>query len=153
MIWYDQQFTNKLKEEKIDVLMYRRYVDDINILIKKPDHAMTDSNKDKYIMNMVREIGNNIHPSIQLTTDVPSNYEDNKMPLLDIKVWLEKHNNKYAIRHEFYSKPMTNKSVKYCTQGALSHEDKEDSFNTRTASHIPKVQQRTRMEYHTETCQ
>ena len=38
---------------------------------------------DRRTMEIVRDIGNSIHPSIQLEVDWPSNYEDGKMPLLD----------------------------------------------------------------------
>ena len=40
-------------------------------------------------MKVVRDIGNSIHPSIQLGVDYPSNYEDGKMPLLDLKIWVQ----------------------------------------------------------------
>ena len=30
-----------------------------------------------------------MHPSIQLEIDCPSNHEDGKVPILDLKVWIE----------------------------------------------------------------
>ena len=42
--------------------------------------------RDRRTMEVVRVIGNNIHPFIQLEVDYLSNYEDGKMPLLDLKV-------------------------------------------------------------------
>ena len=58
-------------------------------------------------MEKVRQIGNNIHPSIQLEVDYPSKHNDNKMPILDLKVWVE--NNK--VKHEFYQKSVSSKSM------------------------------------------
>ena len=42
------------------------------------------------MMNKIKDIGNSIHHSIQLEVDYPSLHEDNKLPLLDIKIWTEK---------------------------------------------------------------
>ena len=44
---------------------------------------------DKRMVEVVKDIGNSIHPSIQFDVDYPSNYEDGKMPLLDLKVWIQ----------------------------------------------------------------
>ena len=121
MMWYDNQLKTKAKEENIDILLYQRYVDDINMVIAKPPSAENNENKtridDLEIMNNVKSLGNSIHPSIQLEIDVPSQYPDNKLPILDMKVWCgtKKDNargsEKHIVLHEFYSKPMANKSV------------------------------------------
>ena len=44
---------------------------------------------DKRIMEVLREIGNSINPSIQLEVDYPSNHEDGKKSILDLKVWVQ----------------------------------------------------------------
>ena len=54
-------------------------------------------------MKIVNEIANSIEDMIQLTTDFPSKYEDGKVPMLDLKVWMNKNNN---IFYNFYEKPM-----------------------------------------------
>ena len=41
--------------------------------------------KDQMMFRIVRDIGNEIHKSIQLTTDTPSENEDRKVPILDLK--------------------------------------------------------------------
>ena len=40
------------------------------------------------------------YPAIQLELDGPSIHEDGKLPILDIKVWVED----FRIRHSFYRK-------------------------------------------------
>ena len=52
----------------------------------------------------------NLHPSM---IDVPSNHKDGKMPILDLKVWLEEDmsNRRHLIMHEFYAKEVSSKSV------------------------------------------
>ena len=66
---------------------------------------------DKRTMLLIQEIGNYIHPSIQLEVHFPSNHEDGKMPILDLKVWTERKKNKTIIMHEFYSKDVSSKAV------------------------------------------
>ena len=40
-------------------------------------------------MMIAKEIGDDIHPSIRLDVDYPSKHQDNKIPILDMKVWVE----------------------------------------------------------------
>ena len=56
----------------------------------------------------VREIGDSIHNSIQLEADYPSRYPDQKVPILDIKVWVDTEG---RVMHEYYSKAVSSKSV------------------------------------------
>ena len=48
---------------------------------------------------------------IQMEGDVCSNYEDEKLPILDLKVWTEEEENRVSIKHEFYQKPMASKNT------------------------------------------
>ena len=59
-------------------------MDDINIVIKT---LRTET--DQKIMTTIKEIGDKIHPSIQLETDYASNYEMQRVPILDLMVWIE----------------------------------------------------------------
>ena len=43
---------------------------------------------DKRNMEFVKAVANEIHQSIQVTTDYPSKNPSNKMPILDLRVWL-----------------------------------------------------------------
>ena len=95
--------------------MYKRYVDDINICIKNTESATNreeEEEMDEYNIKMIQKIGNEIHPSIELEVDCPSMHDDRKLPILDLKVWIEETNEQRTIiLHEFYSKEMANKSV------------------------------------------
>ena len=66
---------------------------------------------DKRTMMVVKEIGNSIHPSIQLEIDYPSNHSDKKMPSLDLKVWVETKEGETRIIHEYYAKDVSSKAV------------------------------------------
>ena len=46
--------------------------------------------RDERTMKFIKQVGNDIHPSIQLEVDYPSNHDgDSKLPILDMKVWVE----------------------------------------------------------------
>ena len=67
-------------------------------------------------MPVIKQIGNHIDPSIQLEVDYPSLHTDNKLPLLDIKMWSTKIQNEEnedvnIILHEYYYKEVASKTV------------------------------------------
>lgn len=137
----------KLHAMKIDVMLYERYVDDINIctnalspgtkfiegslqIYEEEIHTTELAPKDKRTMDLIKQIGDSIHPSIILESDVPSNHEDGKVPILDLKVWIseaetqtEGERRKRRIMHEFYSKDVSSK--------LLIHKDAALSLNTK----------------------
>ena len=63
-------------------------------------------------MELLKEVGNGIHKSIQIEVDYPSRHEDNLMPILDLKVWIHRKNvimngedcTVNVVLHEFYAK-------------------------------------------------
>ena len=128
MIWWDQQLKLRLDNLGLLVAMYKRYVDDINIAAKGVplgtryvngelilDQNAIESDKlipgDKRTMEIIKCVGNDIHPSIQLEVDCPSNYDDGKLPILDLKVWIAVINGCNRMVHEFYSKDISSKAV------------------------------------------
>ena len=40
-------------------------------------------------MELLRQVGNDIYPSIKLEVDYPSKHPDKKLPILNLKVWVE----------------------------------------------------------------
>ena len=105
MTWWDKCMKNVLKEKGFHVKMYKRYVDDINMII---DSKYKGEEQDKKMFEEIKNIGNNIHTSIQLETDYPMNYEDKKVPILDVKVWIDEDGN---VLHEYFAKPISSKAV------------------------------------------
>ena len=95
MIWWDCTLKSRLAESGILVRLMKRYVDDVNLaeqeiplgaryedgrFVIKQEEIEDDMliQGDRRTMEIVRDIGNSIHPSIQLEVDYPSNYEDGK---------------------------------------------------------------------------
>ena len=54
--------------------------------------------------DVLKDIANSIQEKIQFTYDVPSNHDDGRMPVLDLKVSID---DKGKVKHKFYKKPMS----------------------------------------------
>ena len=117
MIWWDRRFQEEVKKENLDMRMYTRYVDDETIVCKAVPECSGNINqaKDERTMKKLQEIGNSIHPSIQLTIDYASNNENGRIPILDTEQWIENvevgNEIKPQIIHSHYTKPMASKHV------------------------------------------
>ena len=124
----------KLEENGIGLRMYKRYVDDINVIMNasaaglrfeegnviQVENVAQTLEPDKGCMLLFQSIGNSILPSIRLEVDYLSGHEDGKLPILDLKVWIEKRRrvgdvgqdpDVHVVLHEFYYKNVASKSV------------------------------------------
>ena len=103
MSWWDRKMRSVIEENGIKTVMYKRYVDDINLIVEVKKDVMEDD-----LWKRIKEMGDSIHESIQLEADYPYRYPDQKVPILDIKVWVDTEG---KVMHEYYSKPVSSKSV------------------------------------------
>ena len=122
MVWWDKQFCLKAGSLGILLQLYKRYVEDENVLVDeltpgsryedgvlvvKPEEVERDMEKpaDQTTMEVVKDVANSIEGMIQTKADFPSKHEDNKMPLLDTKIYVEeKDDESREIQFEFYKK-------------------------------------------------
>ena len=130
MTWWDKQMVQRMRQLDLDPILYKRYVDDINIavnrvregikysggaLVRETDEEQGTMEKDKRTFEIIKKIGDEIHRSIGLTIDVPSDNDDRKVPILDLKCWMEEveenGNKTFMLLHEFYMKEVSSKSV------------------------------------------
>ena len=127
MVWWDKQFLQKCAENQVGPKIYKRYVDDSNLLSEPVEPGRTyngveiitdpemeenerNRNPDEITMRLMCEIGNSIHESIQLTTDYPSKNPDNKIPILNLKVWTElNEESRTTVIYEHYRKEVSTK--------------------------------------------
>ena len=111
MIWWTKQFQDRARNENIQIHLYQRYVDDINLMTNIPSeinlNGGTPDEKEKNTASLIKRVGDTIHKSIVLETDCPSNHPDKKLPILDLKVWLQESNGRHKIMHEFYQKEVS----------------------------------------------
>ena len=127
----------KVEENGLKLWVYKRYVDDINVIMDTPSSGLRfvegkviqdehvaeleqDVEADRRCMLLVQPIGNSIHKSIELEVDYPSRHRDGKLPILYLKVWVEKRNRVIdnaqvrevkVVLHEFYYKHVSTRSV------------------------------------------
>ena len=66
---------------------------------------------DERTMKLLQTVANSIHPSIRMTIDYPSKYIDGKVPMLDVKMWLDEINGRHVIVYEHYEKEIATKMV------------------------------------------
>ena len=109
IVWWNRQFKIKMDKNGLRLRMYKRYVDDINVIVSAPKaglkfvksegRVVEDGSAaaqervvkaDRRCMASVQKIGNSIHSSIELEVDYPSRHEDGKLPILDLRVWIER---------------------------------------------------------------
>ena len=132
MLWWDRQFIIKLREVNIQLKLHERYVDDTNLVGKRTEEGAryingciviteesTSEDKelqhDKRTMKLLQAIANSIHSSIRMTIDYPSNHPDGKVPMLDVKMWIEEKGGRLQIIYEHYEKEMATKAVIHAT--------------------------------------
>ena len=153
MTWWDKKVKEEAASKGLEILLYRRYVDDINIVAKmtqrnsgnevEKEEENTDKQRETQGMKMFQEIGNGISKSIKLEIDHPANHNEGKMPLLDVKVWLQEseeitdedetlnntddkeRNKKKRIMYEHYRKEMASKMTIHA-RSALPHNQKRN---------------------------
>lgn len=106
MCWWDKQLIDKVTENNMILELYKRYVDDSNMVV---NDLRTDTT-DKSVVEHISKIADSIDPCIKTTYDYCSNYEDGKVPMLDTKLWIGKSvNDEWKILHTHYMKDVSSR--------------------------------------------
>ena len=128
MVWWDRQLKQRLEGINVRLRMHQRYVDDTNVVTKATtvgaryngDGLVTDEASigedealppDKRTMKLIQSVSSHIHPSIRLTIDYPSNHTNEKVPMLDVNMWIKETEEGRKLVYEHYEKEMTSKAV------------------------------------------
>jgi hypothetical protein len=125
MLKFDRLYLDKLSKLDIELVLYQRYIDDLNMALSclppglrfrnnKLVHVPELVEEDREIATdvrtgrLVREIANSIMPSvIVMEEDTPSAHRNGRLPVLDMEFWVESD----LIYHQFYKKPMASRKV------------------------------------------
>ena len=108
MIDWDKNLIRELKKLRLIPEVYSRFKDDIELAIESlekgskiidgkividKDKMVEDENKSdsKVTMEIIQEIANSINPMIKLTVETPCNFSDEKLPILDVEVNINKN--------------------------------------------------------------
>ena len=130
MMRWGRRFKEICKRNNLELEMFKVYVDDENQLWRlmeqgrrwngthmewrrewyEEDKESTES-RETVMMREVLGMANSIEKDIQLTVDTPSNHRDKKLPVLDLKMWVEdrvgERGEEYQeVVHEFFEKEM-----------------------------------------------
>ena len=113
MCYWDKIFKKKLLDAEIIAKLYKRYKDDMNLLLENiKENGKNQKEKENNTMRECIAIANSIHPSIQVTGDIPTNYDDNRLPILDLRVWnKEVQPGMYKIATAHYMKDVSTRAV------------------------------------------
>ena len=115
----------KLKNLKIELDLYKRFVDDITPALVSLDpgvrfegdkmrvkHELVESEQtltgDMRTMVELAKIAGTIYECLDFTSDCPSTQGEGKVPVLDLQLYVSEHG---KLLHEFYEKPVVCKSV------------------------------------------
>ena len=104
MMLFDKLYLEKVSQSDICMLMYERYVDDSNQIARKANENDSDENT----CEKLKAIANECVDNIIMEDDLPSRYPDSKLPILDMKVWLDEGGN---ARYTHYEKPTASKQI------------------------------------------
>ena len=74
----------------------------------KIEEDRTESGDRRTMREMV-QMACSVCPILQFTEDCPGKHDDQKMPLLDLKVWVEKEEEEQKILFKYYRKPMASR--------------------------------------------
>ena len=127
MIQWDKLLLEELRRYDLDLEIYTRFKDDIQIGIQSSEKGSElkenkivvnvnkkeadDSKTDNVVtMEIVLQIANRINPMIQLTVETPCNSENNKLAVLDVMVNVNEIENN-RVDFEFYEKPTKNPTL------------------------------------------
>ena len=123
-VWMDRM-TEILQQNKVEIYLMVKYVDDINIatdLIKdgykwqkegdqwvlrwSEEMSLADRNRSREsaTIQKIKWIGDRLIPGLRLTYDIPELHPNKRCPMLDFQVWAEELGGEAVIRHTFFEK-------------------------------------------------
>ena len=144
MLVWDDKLLKKLKQLGIGWEDYKRYVDDIEMVLKAIEKGWVynreqdrmifnqsatqsdgeeDIPPDQYTFKILSQIADTLDPAIKTVFDVPSLHNNGKLPILDLNIWVEGG----QIRHQFYKKEIASKYLIHA-KSALNNRTKRDTL-------------------------
>ena len=103
MLYWDKMFLQKVRDAELKIKWYKRYVDDTGQIAQ----ADADTDHDELIEKLV-DIANSVEKSIVMEVDTCRKHSDGKLPILDMKCWLDHEG--YAV-YQHYEKSVATKLV------------------------------------------
>ena len=99
----------KITNEGYECKMYKRYKYDVNMILKTKE-GTNDTNTE--IINEIKRLADSIDRSLTVKTDMSENYQDGKLPILDLKVWIgDDREGRKRVLYTHYMKEVSTKKV------------------------------------------
>ena len=105
MMRWDKMYLKKVRKAGLNMPIYERYVDDSNqIATVPPPGSKYDKNTGKIVVDeseftlenseersarVLKSTANEVQDGIVMEEDIPSKHDDKKIPILDMKVWID----------------------------------------------------------------
>ena len=102
MMYYDKLYKQEVQKAGITLHLIDRYVDDTNVIAEKKNNNEEETTKEMF------DIAQTIIEDIAVTMDLPSNHEDQCLPILDMACWLDSHGN---LNYKHFEKKTASKLV------------------------------------------
>ena len=96
MILFDKIYLEKVEQNGMKMLLYERYVGDSNQIAKK----VNENDSDEETCAKLKDIANECLDNIIMEDDLPSRHPDSRLPILDMKVWLDTSGNAVYTHYE-----------------------------------------------------
>ena len=121
MLWFNINFLELVRNLGLMLVMFQRYVDDVNAAVIKIKDSMTfDEDKcmmidnapgeerdlmtDEQMMEILKNVANKVTKMIRWEQDYPSFHPDGELPMLDIKIHLDKTDELNPIKFRYIQK-------------------------------------------------
>jgi hypothetical protein len=112
MCEWDQELLRLIGENSMVARMYKRYKDDVNLIVETGVQEVSRNERDEKTMSTIKALAESIDPCLKVTTDVTSRYEDGRLPVLDVKVWIGKGvSGEMKILHSHYIKDVSTRAT------------------------------------------
>ena len=140
MRMWDRRYLKAVSNAGYQMLMYKRYVDDSNQVVKRKERQ-TNGEMHKELLS----IANSAVKDIEMEIDSCEKYSDGKLPILDLKVWLNENGD---LVYQHYEKDVSSK--------LLIPERSAHSSSSKRSVHVSELVRRmmntsTRLDWETHT--
>ena len=122
---WDRLYLEKVQRAGLRMALYERYVDDSNQIAEvPPPGSRYDTEQERLVVDTLQieqdvpaderlarillDIANSVMGCVVMEGDWPSKNEDKKMPILDMKVWVDESG---TVLYQHYEKKVSSKTV------------------------------------------
>ena len=115
MCEWDENLIRLMEGASMTLKVYKRYKDDIDLVVDVSARYVDDVDpkvRNDETMSRIKDIAETIDPNLKVTTDVTSDHETGRLPVLDLEVWIgQVHEGEDRILYCHYMKAVATRAV------------------------------------------